>query len=174
MRHQGLSRGLSSWVSVWRERQRRLGTMRQGVGRLLHRELSMAWVCWESVAAARASALAIMRRGALRMLNRKLAGAFLSLVERHRQVGQARRALMRLVHRELSRGLSGLVAGCAARRRSPALAPNDGFGLSRPRSVNRGGTSKKSLACRHGALGCRPERVTTPPQAKQAAVHGYF
>jgi len=55
----------------------------------------------------------------------------------------------------------------AARRRSPALLPNDGFGLSRPRSVNRGGTSKKSLTCRHGTLGYCPERVTTPPQAKK-------
>ena len=128
-----LSAGLRGWVATWEARRELLRSMRRGLVHLVHREIACAWGSWRELVAVRNEKRQALRRGLGFMLNGRLARGFSgwrARVERRVPEGVAR-AVSRLLHQQLSRGLSAWVAASAlvAAGGCPRVACSGGQGV---------------------------------------------
>eukprot|EP00964_Phaeocystis_antarctica_P095237 scaffold61757_cov40-Phaeocystis_antarctica.AAC.2 len=112
--HRELSRGWVGWHAQLLEAARKRTSMSKSLLHLLNRKQSAGWTSLVAMAMERRAAVELMRRGASFLGNRKLAPAFQSWLaaieaagDSDRKKASMSRALLHLLHRELSRGWVG-------------------------------------------------------------------
>ena len=107
-----LARGWVAWHSTWAVLKAKRESMRKSLGHLLNRGLSRGWGAWLEMAQERAEFMQKLRKGLSFIVNRKLAVGLQAGRSRlrscmRRTSQHMSRALLHLLHRELSRGWSG-------------------------------------------------------------------